>query len=94
MRVKRDRRRDRLSRKCPIDNRAHYLLMPEVEPIKNAKRENGWFLYVGVLCAVKDLHRYDVDNINLSKPLVGKIGSMSGPTLNMLQFRRSQQETV
>jgi hypothetical protein len=56
VRVKRDRRRGRIDRISPLDHRLHYPLVPQMQPVKNAQRQDGGLLNIRVLCAVKYLH--------------------------------------
>ena len=57
MRIERDRRRHRANRFCPLDDRLHYPLMPEMQPVKNAERQDGRPLDIRVLGAVKNFHQ-------------------------------------
>ena len=40
----------------PLDDRLHYPLMAEMQPVKNAQRQHRRLLNIGVLGAVKYLH--------------------------------------
>src|SRR6188768_1769467 len=56
MRIKCDHSRNSFDGPCPLCYGAHYLLMAQMQAIKNAQCEDSGLLYVCVFGAVKYLH--------------------------------------
>ena len=56
MGVERDRRRHPSNSPSTLDHGLHYPLMPKMQPVENAKRQDRRLLDIRVFGAVKDLH--------------------------------------
>lgn len=56
MRVELDRRRHGTDRSRPFDNRSQYLLMFELQAVRNAERQNRRLLNGRILSAAKYFH--------------------------------------
>src|SRR5690606_37872920 len=61
MRVKSDRRRHRIDGASTLDHRLHYPLVPQMQTVKNAQRQNRRPLNIRVLSPVKYSHYFSVN---------------------------------